>query len=80
MYPTSRVDVDRAGADNFGAMSDHAFQALLLWLICAQVVMSLLAILVFWYMTRQDLDQIPGVTAAVYLDVKRTLREFRSNP
>ncbi|HEY3100485.1 MAG TPA: hypothetical protein VGL14_16345 [Methylomirabilota bacterium] len=61
-------------------MSDHAFQALMLWLICAQVFMSLLAILVFWYKTRQDLDQIQGVTAAVYLEVKRTLREFRSNP
>ena len=52
----------------------------MLYLICAQVFMSLLAILVFWYKTRQDRDQIQGVTAAVYLEVKRTLREFRSNP
>jgi hypothetical protein len=42
--------------------------------------MSLLAILVFWYKTRHDLDQIPGVPAAVYLEVERTLREVRSNP
>jgi hypothetical protein len=80
VYPTRRVDVDRARVDNPDTMSDHAFQALMLWLICAQVFMSLLAILVFWYKTRQDLDQIQGVTAAVYLEVKRTLRDFRSNP
>jgi len=61
-------------------MSDHALQALMLWLVCAQVVLSLVALLVFWYKTRNDLDQIQGVTAAVYLEVKRTLREYRSNP
>ena len=61
-------------------MSDHAFQALMLWLICAQVFMSLVVLVVFWYKTRKDLDQIQGVTAAVYLEVKRTLREYRSIP
>ncbi len=63
-----------------GDMSDHAFQALMLWLICAQVLMSFVALLVFWYKTRKSLDQIEGVSAAVYLEVKRTLREYRSNP
>ena len=61
-------------------MSDHAFQALMLWLIFAQVFMSLVVIVVFWYKTRQNLDPIKGVTAAVYLEAKRTLGEFRSNP
>jgi hypothetical protein len=63
-----------------GDMSDHAFQALMLWLICAQVFMSFVALLVFWYKTRKGLDQIEGISAAVYLEVKRTLREYRSNP
>ena len=52
----------------------------MLYLICAQVFMSLIVVVVFWAKTRKDLDQIQGVTAAVYLEVKRTLREYRSNP
>jgi len=42
--------------------------------------MSLVVIVVFWAKTRKDLEQIQGVTAGIYLEVKRTLREYRSNP
>ncbi len=73
-------DVDPTWIDNSATMSDHAFQALMLWLIGGQVFMSFVAVLIFWYKTRRSLDQIEGVSAAVYLEVRRTLREFRSNP
>jgi len=38
----------------------------------------IVAYLVVWYKTRKSLDQIEGISAAVYLEVKRTLREHRS--
>ncbi len=61
-------------------MSEHAFHSLMLAIVAGEAFLSLVAILVFWYKTRKDLDQIQGVTATVYLEVKRTLREYRSNP
>jgi hypothetical protein len=50
------------------------------YLICAQMFTSFLVVVVFSTRTRKDLDRIQGVTAAVSLEVKRTLREYHSNP
>jgi len=36
--------------------------------------------MLFWATTPKRLEQIQGVTAGIYLEVKRTLREYRSNP
>ena len=80
MYPTRRVDVDKSGIDNSHGMSEHAIQQLMLGVVCTEVAIVILAFLVFWYKTRTSLDQIEGISAAVYLEVRRTLREFRSNP
>src|SRR3989475_5703839 len=59
-------------------MSEHAFQQLMLGIVCGEVAVVIVAFLVFWYKTRKSLDQIEGISAAVYLEVKRTLREHRS--
>ena len=80
MYPTRRVDVDRLWTDDSATMSEHAFQQLMLGVVCGEVAVVIVAFLVFWYKTRRSLDEIEGISAAVYLEVRRTLREFRSNP
>ena len=59
-------------------MSEHAFQQLMLGIVCGEVAVVIVAFLVFWYKTRKSLDQIEGISAAVYLEVKRTLREHRT--
>jgi NADH:ubiquinone oxidoreductase subunit K len=61
-----------------GEMSEHAFQQLMLGIVSGEVAVVIVAFLVFWYKTRKSLDQIEGISAAVYLEVKRTLREHRS--
>jgi len=58
-------------------MTDHAFQQLLLAIVCSEVAVVIVALLVFWYKTRKSLDQIEGVSAAVFLEVRKTLREHR---
>jgi len=60
-----------------GEMSEPAFQQLMLGIVCGEVAVVIVAFLVFWYKTRTSLDQIEGISAAVYLEVKRTLREHR---
>jgi NADH:ubiquinone oxidoreductase subunit K len=61
-----------------GEMSEHAFQQLMLGIVCGEVAVVIVAFLVFWYKTRKSLDQIEGISAAVYLEVKRTLRDHRT--
>jgi len=58
-------------------MSEHAFLALMLAVCCFEAATAIAVVVCFWWKTRKSLDQIEGVTAAVYLEVRKVLLQSR---
>jgi len=58
-------------------MSEHAFLALMLAVCCLEAFALGVVIVYFEYRTRKSLQQIEGVSAAVFLEVRKVLSQSR---
>lgn len=58
-------------------MSEDAFLALMLAVCCFEVAVAILGMVYFEYKTRKSLQQIEGVSAAVFLEVRKVLSQSR---